>query len=115
MPKTIPPDSTIRTVWPGLTHQRPYASGVLHKMRQCNAKQGPSSVRIGVTGSGQKPYYRIFYLEEGRPVVFGSFQDNHNPLEADFADTTPWSSQAMTFDELLNFYADTIGYQGKRV
>jgi hypothetical protein len=116
MPKIIPSDATIMTVWPHLTHQRDYVSGVLHKMRQCNAKQGASSVKIGVTGTGQKPYYRIFSSSSGgcTEVIFGSFYDNHDPLELGFADTNNWSSRSMTFDELLNFYADAIGYKGKR-
>jgi hypothetical protein len=117
MPKAIPPDSTIKTIWPHLTHQNPYVSGVLHKMRKCNAEQGRASVKIGVGGTGQKPNYKIFSLspEDNHEIVFGSFHDNHEPLEAGTAETTSWSAQSMTFDELLNFYADSIGYKGKRV
>lgn len=116
MVKTIAPDSTIQTVWPHLTHQRPYVSGVLQKMRQCNAAHTNSSVGIGVTGTGQKPYYRVFYVSsgDGRETIYGSFYDNHDPLESGFAETANWSSRSMTFDELLNFYADAINFKGKR-
>jgi hypothetical protein len=114
MPKSIPRDSTIKTVWPHLTHQRPYVSGVLHKMRQCNVERGNSAVKIGILGTGQKPYYRVFSLAaDGAEVIFGSYYDNHDPLESGFAETANWSIEFMPFEELLNFYAAAIGYKGK--
>jgi hypothetical protein len=85
-------------------------------MRQCNAAEGNSWVVIGVTGTGQKPYYRInSKAGSGADKIFGSFYDNHDPLENGFAITCNWSTKAMSFDELLNFYADAIGHRGTRV
>jgi hypothetical protein len=43
-----------------------------------------------------------------------TFYDNHEPLEFGFAVTCNWSNKAMSFDEILNFYADAIGHKGKR-
>jgi hypothetical protein len=111
----IPADSTIETVWPHLTNQKPYVSGALHKLRQCNGMHGNASVRIGVTGTGQRPYYRITYtLSDGDEQIFGSFYDNHDPLGNGFVETSNWSSRSMLFDEVLHFYADAIGHSGKR-
>jgi hypothetical protein len=111
----IAADSTIATVWPTLTHQKAYLSGALHKMRQCNTEHGNARIRIGVTGTGQKPYYRVaFVTPEGHEHVWGSFYDNHDALEEGFAVTSNWSSVTMTFDQVLEFYADAIGYKGKR-
>lgn len=115
MPKHIPADSTIATVWPHLTAQRNYVSGALQKMRQCNAARGNSFIRVGVTGTGQKPYYKVFYhAPDGAEVIFGSFYDNHDELENGFSQTYNWNSKHMSFDEVLNFYADSIGHKGKR-
>jgi hypothetical protein len=112
----LPPNSTIATVWPGLTHPKDYVSGALNKMRQCNSANGNSRIKIGVLGSGQKPYYRILFSPPSdEEQIFGSFYDNHEPLENGFADSSNWSGQSMSFDELLNFYADAIGFKGKRV
>jgi hypothetical protein len=109
-------NSTVITVWPSLAHQKSYVSGALHKMRQCNAAHGNSRIRIGILGSGQKPYYRIAFLSpSGQENIFGSFYDNHEPLENGFAETGNWSTATIGFDELLNFYADAIGHKGKRV
>lgn len=118
MPKTLPPDATIATVWPHLTHQRDYVRGVLQAMRRCNAKHLNSSVRIGVTGTGQKPYYRISYAPQdggGELEIFDSFYDNHDPFESGFAATNNWSSRSMTFTEVQDFFADAIGWKGRKV
>lgn len=117
MPKTLPPDATIATVYAHLTHQQEYVRGVLQAMRQCNAKHLNSSVRIGVTGTGQKPYYRVSYLPHagGDDEIFGSFYDNHEPFEIGFAATPNWSSRSMSFVEVQDFFADAIGFKGKKV
>jgi hypothetical protein len=84
-------------------------------MRQCNAVHGNAAIRIGITGSGQKPYYRVNYVSAaGNEHIFGSFHDNHDPLENGFVETSNWSSRSMTFDEVLDFYACAIGHTGKR-
>lgn len=116
MPRKLEPNETVATVWPRLTNPREYVSGALQKMRQCNNSLGSSSIRIGITGTGQKPYYRVFRpATDGQDeVIFGSFYDMHDPLENGFVDTDNWSVASMTFDELLNFYADQIGFQGIR-
>jgi len=102
-----------------LADQRGYVSGVLAKMRSCNKAHGTSSVKIGITGTGQQPYYRIFSSEDGdveNEKIYGSFYDYHKPFDDiyDFKQSDNWSNLSMTFDELLNFYADAIGFKGKR-
>jgi hypothetical protein len=116
MPKTISPDSTVATVWPHLVNQREYVSGLLYKMRQCRAAHGNSFVKLGVTGTGQRPYYRVFYVAPGcnDDAIFGSFYDNHDELENGFVETKNWSSSSMSFDEVQDFYAHAIGYNGKK-
>ncbi|MCK1298066.1 hypothetical protein IVB33_10030 [Bradyrhizobium sp. 24] len=115
MPATIPEDSTIETVWAKLVYQKDYVSGALQKMRQCTKLHSNSSIKIGVTGTGQRPYYRVTYKSyDGSEQIFGSFYDTHEPLESGFVKSENWSSRSMTFDELLNFYADKIDFKGKR-
>jgi hypothetical protein len=111
----IPQDSTIATVWTRLTYQRRYVAGVLVAMRKCLSSHGNASVRIGITGSGQKPYYRIFATsDDGVEEIFGSYYDNHEPLENAFAQTYNWSRASMTFKELEDFFAAQTGYAGTR-
>lgn len=108
-------DATIATVWRHLTPHKKYVANVLAKMRKCRTQQGGASVRIGITGTGQKPYFRIFSEDsEEQPIIFGSFYDNGDPLENGFANSQNWSTASSTLEELENFYADKIGYNGKR-
>ncbi|MCZ4346443.1 hypothetical protein [Devosia neptuniae] len=102
---------TIETVWPRLTHQRKYVATVRHRMEQCAKIHGNASVKIGITGSGQKPCYRIIYLKAGEEQVFGSYWDMHDPLEVGAAMTANWSDAAMTFDELDAFFKSQIGWK----
>jgi len=74
-----------------------------------------ASVRIGVTGTGQKPYYRVFLNPSERDdVILGSYYDNHEPLENGFSSTNNWSSRSMSLEKLLAFYADAIRCKGKK-
>lgn len=101
MPKKIPTDSTLATVWPHLTHQRDYVAGARHKAKLCNDRHGNAFVRIGVTGSGQKPCYRVFYKsEDGMEEIFGSYCDMQDLLDNERALNTNWSTAAMSFEEV---------------
>jgi hypothetical protein len=110
----LPKDATVETVWPTLTHQRDYVGGILHKMRQCLREHGNAYVSIGITGSGQKPYYRITFQVPSYevPQIFGSYYDNHDPLEIAFADTSNWSLASLSYDSLLDLFARKTGYRG---
>jgi hypothetical protein len=106
--KVLSPDSTVETVWPTLTHPREYVSGVWAKLRECAKKHGEASVRIGVTGTGQKPYYRIFYRDSGEEKIFGSFYDQHDPFEQPCARSNNWSNKSMTLAELESFFRSKL-------
>jgi hypothetical protein len=104
MPAKIPSNSTLLSVWPHLADPRVYVAGARHKMMTCLQKHGNAHVRIGVTGTGQKPCYRIFHkTEAGTEVVYGSFWDNHEPLENEDAVTNNWSTASMDFSEVDAF------------
>ncbi len=99
--KKIPSDATIASVWPHLTHQRDYVAGALHKAKSCRDKHGNSFVKIGVTGTGQKPCYRVFFkVEEGVEEIYGSYWDMHQPLDNEHAVSENWSTAAMAYEEV---------------
>jgi hypothetical protein len=101
MLKKISSGSTIASVWPYLTDQRDYVAGTLHKAKLCRDKHGNSFVKIGVTGTGQKPCYRVFFkTEEGVEEIFGSYWDTHQPLDNEHAVSENWSTAAMTYEEV---------------
>lgn len=98
-------DSTIASVWSHLADPRVYVAGARQKMMTCPKQHGNAHVRIGITGSGQKPCYRVFYMTpSGTEVVYGSYWDNHDALEIGDAVTSNWSTASMDFvavDSLL--------------
>jgi len=102
MPPKILPNSTVASVWPHLAHPRQYVAGVRQRMMTCEKAHGNAHVRIGVTGTGQKPCYRIFHLSgQNTEIVYGSYWDNHDPLDNGDAVTLSWSSASMKIDAFL--------------
>jgi hypothetical protein len=95
-------DATIATIWPLLTNARDYVAGVRRHMLDCHRLQGAAHVRIAVTGTGQRPSYRIFFPTAfgGRDIVYGSYWDNHRPLGEPFARNESWSTSAMSLAEV---------------
>jgi hypothetical protein len=104
MPK-LAKDATIASVWPLLANKRKYAAPVRHQLELAAKKYGNSHVRIGITGSGLKPCYRLFWLEGTTEKVIGSYWDNHQPLDVDDAVT---ATASMSFEELDAFFREAF-------
>lgn len=107
MHDVIASDATIATVLSSLKNPERYVCGVLDQMFVCRKARGNAAVRIGVTGTGLMPYYRvIFDTADGSPDsndrIFGAYFDNHTPLEwkSREASNRLWSSCFMTFEEV---------------
>lgn len=114
MPTRLPPDATIASVWNFLTNPRPYVAAVRHKMELCHKMHGNAAVRIGVTGTGQKPCYRITYGTQSDETIYGSYWDNGDPLEKEDAISANWSTASMSFDEVDAFFKEKINYGSNR-
>jgi hypothetical protein len=82
-------------------------------MDTCLKAHGSANVRIGVTGSGQKPCYRITYKAGDSEAIYGSYWDTGNPLDREDALNTNWSTAAMDFAELDAFFKEKINWKGK--
>jgi hypothetical protein len=103
-------DDTIADVWSKLAHPHEYLEGVLENLLVCKREHGSAVVRIGVTGSGQKPYYWIMCLgPSGNRVSHAAFFDNHGPFAAEEKPVTEgknWSSEHMTLKEIAALYGE---------
>ena len=110
MPKKIAHDATIATVWNSLTHQRDYGTSVFWKMKACAKVHPDTHVRIGVTGSGQKPCYRIFYKCAGDPTecIYGSYWDMGDALSNETAQNENWSTASMSISELEHLLREKL-------
>ena len=108
-------DSTIASEWSKLTYPREYVSTVRHKMAGCVGTHHNAHVRIGVTGTGQKPCFRIVYKLDGKDeeFVFGSYWDNGTPLDKEDVLSNRWSTASMSYDEIDVFLKEKIGWKVK--
>ena len=100
-------DATIETVISTLRKPEDYVCGVLEKLHACRKDYGTAAVRIGITGRGVAPYYRIVHgAQAGSPdrddQIYGAFYDNHRPLEAQTSSEMNghWSSRFMTLEDV---------------
>ncbi|ESY45913.1 MULTISPECIES: hypothetical protein [unclassified Mesorhizobium] len=81
----IAKDSTIATIWDLLKEPLVCVGGVRQKLSVCVAQHGNAEATLGVTGRGYQPCFRITYEEGGSKHIFGSFWDNHQPLDREDA------------------------------
>src|ERR1700733_8502472 len=101
--KVISPDATIADVMPTLSNPDGYVSGVLGRLHECKVAHGNAAVRIGTTGRGLIPYYRVVFSNSstGLEEIFGAFYgDNHAAFKTYESPSQTWSSASMSYDEV---------------
>ena len=97
----IPLDSTVASVFHLLDRPLYYVAVVYSKLIEQHKTHLPAHVRIGVTGEGVMPNYRI----EHAAVLTGPFRGNNHELmvHANNAQAQTWSTATMSFDEFEQF------------
>ncbi len=111
----IPANSTVASVWAKLKNPREYVAGVRHKMMNCAKHHGNAEVNIGVTGRGYQPCYRITYKVGDAEHIYGSYWDNHQPLEREDALNQNWATASMTADEVDIFLKEKINWRAPKL
>lgn len=105
-------DATLSDVLPTLSgDKRVYVATVRHQMEKAQREYGPVHVRIGVTGNGSLPSFRID--RTGAPPI--AFNANFHPFTDAELSEHAWSSRATTFadvDKLLK-HIISIGSKSK--
>ncbi len=98
---SIPSDSTLDTVWLSLSKPKDFASGVMQSMHSMRKLGDRVHVRLGVTGTGKAPNYRVEdRLNELPSVAYNGA--NHQPFDDDeqLQTVSTWSSKTMAYDEV---------------
>lgn len=97
------PDETIIEAVGGLHNPSAYLGGVLVHMRSCALAHGNAFLRLGVTGTGQYPCYRVIYQKSGMENIFGSFVDSHKSIPEPYNKVVPgdWSTSATEINEVI--------------
>lgn len=103
----LPSDATVRDV-----ARDTYARGVLDNMWHCRKKVGEPVVRIGVTGIGVCPNYRIEYVDKikDKIKIFGTYRGSgdHSPLFTgnEGLRDEHWSTETMTLEDVAQLRSE---------
>lgn len=102
MKDRLEPDETIDTVLPHLSDPDGYVRRVHDLMRSHKDVCDRLSVRIGVQGTGQKPYFRIVLdavkdMEDADDQIVGAYYDNGDPLKTSSNTNDNWSTAVTSY------------------
>ena len=114
MPIKISNDATLSDIVSSLDNAKEYVRRVFGRMVEYRKDHGSAVLRLGTTGRGIAPHYRVQkehsktgeflgYILEDQPGYFTAFHGrSHKKLEwgAQELHTEHWSTRAMTFDEV---------------
>jgi hypothetical protein len=123
MSAILSPDATIADVLATLASSEGYVRGMLENMYKCKREHGTATARIGITGGGVAPNYRIEFENEGLKIGAASFLKigiegvfdgrSHRSIEwidevAQEKEEVPvrdehWSNRSMTIDDVKAF------------
>jgi hypothetical protein len=103
MPR-LSPDATIADIMSSLAQPEDYLRRVIGTMIKMKKVHGEVIVRIGVTGKGKMPHFRIDD-PTGKPIqAFDYLGEPFTEYRA--VDTKAWSTQTMTYDAVRSLLAD---------
>jgi hypothetical protein len=110
MAGTLPPDVTLRDLGSTLADPRQFVASVRAVMRRYAKTHGTVVVRLGITGKGQLPNYRIEHAGSGTPICAIDGNSHREwPEGADFRAPGNWSTATMTYDEVEELLRAIIG------
>jgi hypothetical protein len=105
--RVLAPVATVADIVPTLGKPVPYVRGILQNMHECKLEKGSARVRIGTTGRGIVPHYRVELdhgkILEDRDAFFVAYHGtNHKILEWGLEGLRfrHWSSRAMSYDQV---------------
>ncbi len=103
MPEPIPSDSTILSVAPRLKRPRDFAANVLHLMKKAEQDHGSVIVRIGITGMGILPNFRIESINGNMKVAYDGV--TYKPFAEAGTHDQNWSTHGTTYQEVADLVA----------
>ena len=124
--RKLPEAATVKDILSSLQDSEEYVRGVLGNMISFKRTHAEPVVRIGTTGRGIVPHYRIEPAgSTGSPGDrFQEFIDhmvafsgrNHRAMAWDALDVRDehWSTGAMTYDEIIGLIGELRGFQRKK-
>ena len=119
-------NATIADIITKLDNPVEYVRSVLGNMLDCNKEHGEAFVRIGTTGRGIVPHYRVepklnidvFENDDLWAAHFVAFHGrNHKRLDWGLRElrVENWSRGNMSYKEVQNLLGTLRGYTGKKI
>lgn len=112
MPETIPRDSTILSVAPTLKRPRDFAANILHLMRKAEQAHGPVVVRIGITGMGIFPNFRIESTDGKMKTAYDGV--TYKPFGEIGTVDQNWGTRSSTLQEVADLVAQLTKFQREK-
>lgn len=110
MPADLPKDATLRELQPTLLNAESFIRKVLGVMVREKRNHGPVVMRLGVTGTGKSPNYRVEDLD-GRAIlaIDGA---NHEAWSDDarFEGPENWSNATMSEQDIKDLIGEIRPY-----
>ncbi|MEG3153464.1 hypothetical protein [Sphingomonas sp. RB1R13] len=110
----VPKDSTLRTVMPLLADRDAFVSRAFGVMHRQTRDHGHVAMRLGITGTGQFPNYRIEDAATGRAIV-AIDGANHEPWPDGerFDATGTWSDSTMSKSDVESLLGEIRNFTRK--
>lgn len=116
-------DAVIADIVVSLDNPIGYVRGVLGRMFECEKENGSAIVRIGTTGRGKSPHYRVepelsfdSFNPEARDKHFAAFHGrSHKKLDWGYDELRGehWSSKEMTLEEVQKLLGELRKFEKK--
>lgn len=112
MPESLPKNATLRDLLSSLDKPESFVRQVVGVMHEAAKEYGEIIMRLGITGTGRAPNYRIERAEGGAPVMALDGANHKRWADGEnFAAAANWSSDIMTKDEVANLLGEIRGYR----
>lgn len=115
MSVSLPKDATLRDVVTLLDKPENFVRQVVGVMHKAAKECGEVVMRLGITGTGHAPNYRIEHGEDGTPIM--AIDGANHKAWADgesFSAAPNWSTAVMTKEEVANLLGEIRGYPPTR-
>ena len=110
MPPPLPKDATFKDLRTPRVETERFLRNVIGVMHKAQKEHGPIMVRMGITGTGQAPNYRI-EDPDGQPLqAIDGATHAPWPEDARFSGSDNWSSAAMSRGDVEDILSSMSGY-----
>jgi len=113
MPVSLPKNATLRDVVPSLDKPESFVRQVVGVMHEVAKEHGDIVMRLGVTGTGRSPNYRVESALSGEQIM-ALDGANHKrwPDGENFSGVGTWSTAVMTKDEVSKLLGEIREFRG---